>query len=99
MIPWIVNKQHINKLPSIENQALILLQTSPPIDMSPHSNTLSWFQVNQSLLFLLNAPCLAEKQQTWYSWKIAELVLINKHSLTPCDLEQNGCYFLAEKKK
>ena len=25
MIPWIVNKQHINKLPSTENQALTLL--------------------------------------------------------------------------
>ena len=31
--------------------------------MSPHSNTLFWFQANQSLLFLLNAACLAEKQQ------------------------------------
>ena len=31
--------------------------------MSSHSNTLSWFRVNQPLLFLLNAACLAEKQQ------------------------------------
>ena len=31
--------------------------------MSPHSDTLSWFQANQSLLFLLNAVCLVEKQQ------------------------------------
>jgi hypothetical protein len=38
---------------------------SPRIDimMSPHSNTLSWFRANQSLLFLLNAACLAEKHQ------------------------------------
>ena len=36
---------------------------SPPIDMSPHSDTLSWFWANQSLLFLLNATCLAGKQQ------------------------------------
>ena len=36
---------------------------SPQIDMSPHSDTLSWFRNNQSLLFLLNAVCLAEKQQ------------------------------------
>ena len=36
---------------------------SPQIDMSPHSDTLSWFRANQSLLFLLNAACLAEKQQ------------------------------------
>ena len=31
--------------------------------MSPHSNTLSWFLANQSLLFLLNAAYLVEKQQ------------------------------------
>ena len=28
-----------------------------------HSDTLFWFRTNQSLLFLLNAACLAEKQQ------------------------------------
>jgi hypothetical protein len=28
-----------------------------------HSNTLFWFRANQSLLFLLNAACLTEKQQ------------------------------------
>jgi hypothetical protein len=31
--------------------------------MSLHSDTLSWFGANQSLLFLLNAAFLAEKQQ------------------------------------
>ena len=31
--------------------------------MSPHSDTLFWFRANQSLLLLLNAACLAEKQQ------------------------------------
>ena len=31
--------------------------------MSLHSDTLFWFRANQSLLFLLNAACLAEKQQ------------------------------------
>ena len=36
---------------------------SPRIDMSPHSNTLFWFRVYQSLIFLLNAVCLAEKLQ------------------------------------
>jgi hypothetical protein len=36
---------------------------SPQVDMLPHADTLSWFQANQSLLFLLNAECLAEKQQ------------------------------------
>ena len=37
---------------------------SPLIDTSPHSGTLSWFRANQSLLFLLNAACLAEKTNT-----------------------------------
>ena len=32
-------------------------------DMSLHSDTSFWFRANQSLLFLLNAVCLAEKQQ------------------------------------
>ena len=31
--------------------------------MLPHSDTLSWLRANQYLLFLLNAACLAEKQQ------------------------------------
>ena len=33
------------------------------VDMSIHSDTLFWFLANQPLLFLLNAACLAEKQQ------------------------------------
>ena len=33
------------------------------IDMWLHLDTLFWFRANQSLLFLLNAACLAEKQQ------------------------------------
>ena len=33
------------------------------IDMSLHADTLSSFRANQSLLFLHNAECLAEKQQ------------------------------------
>ena len=36
---------------------------SPQVDMSLHSDTLLWFGANQSLLFLLNTACLAEKQQ------------------------------------
>jgi hypothetical protein len=36
---------------------------SPWIDTSPHSDILSWFWANQSLIFPLNAACLAEKQQ------------------------------------
>jgi hypothetical protein len=33
------------------------------VDMSLHSDTFFWFRANQSLLFLLSALCLAEKQQ------------------------------------
>jgi hypothetical protein len=36
---------------------------SPRVDMSLHSDILFWFRANQSLLFLLNAAWLAEKQQ------------------------------------
>jgi predicted ATP-dependent Lon-type protease len=32
--------------------------------MPLHSDTLSWFEANQSLLLHLNVACLAEKQQT-----------------------------------
>ena len=39
------------------------LKNSPRVDMSFHSDTLFWFRSNQSLLLLLNAACLAEKQQ------------------------------------
>jgi hypothetical protein len=47
---------------------------SPRIDMSLHSDTLFWFRANRPLLFLLNAACLAEKQQIRTSssshWKL-----------------------------
>ena len=36
---------------------------SPWIDMSPHSDTLSWFRVNQFLIFLLIVVCVVVKQQ------------------------------------
>jgi len=36
---------------------------SPRVEMSLQSDTLFWLRANQSLLFLLNAACLAEKQQ------------------------------------
>ena len=36
---------------------------SPRENTTPHSDTFPWFWANQSLLFLLNVPCLAEKQQ------------------------------------
>ena len=39
------------------------LSNSSRTDMLLLSNTLSWIRANQYLLFLLNAACLAEKQQ------------------------------------
>jgi hypothetical protein len=33
------------------------------VNMSLHSDTLSWFPTDQSLLLVFNATCLAEKQQ------------------------------------
>jgi hypothetical protein len=36
---------------------------SARVEMSLHLDTLFWFRANQSLLFLLNDVCLAEKQQ------------------------------------
>ena len=33
------------------------------VDMLLHSDALFWFRANQSLLLLLNAACLVEKQQ------------------------------------
>ena len=40
-----------------------LKQQFARVDVSLHSDTLFWFRANQSLLFLLNAVCLAETQQ------------------------------------
>ena len=40
------------------------------VDMSFHSDTLSWFRSKQSLLFFLNAACLAEKQQIPISYSL-----------------------------
>jgi hypothetical protein len=40
----------------------VLAETSPRVDTSLHSDTLSWFRANQSFLFLHYAACVAEKQ-------------------------------------
>ena len=50
---------------------------SPRRDMSPLSETLSWFRANHSLIYLLNAVCLAEKQH----------ILILFSGLTQLELE------------
>jgi hypothetical protein len=44
---------------------------SPRVDMSLHSDTLFWFRANQSLVFLLNAACLARKQQIPIAYPLA----------------------------
>jgi hypothetical protein len=44
------------------NSASSMEKNSPRMNMSAHSDTLAWFRANQSLLFLLNVVCLAEKQ-------------------------------------
>ena len=44
-------------------RASSLKQQSDGRDMLFHLDTLFWFRVNQSLLLLLNAACLLEKQQ------------------------------------
>ena len=52
--------------PTLSSWIFIVLahwNNSSRIDMSPHLYTLSWFWATQSLLFLLNAVCLAVKQQ------------------------------------
>ena len=53
-------------LPNVLSLILIVLvdwNNSPRVDILPLSDTLSWFQGNQCLLFPINAACLAEKQQ------------------------------------
>ena len=46
---------------------------SPSIDISPSSDTVSWFRANQSLLSLLNVACLARSityqfYNLWLIW-------------------------------
>ena len=38
---------------------------STRVDMSLHSDTVSWFRANRSLLFFLNAACLAERSNKY----------------------------------
>jgi hypothetical protein len=59
----IFNEMMTNTLSWILFIVLAHWNNSSQIDMSSHSDTLSWFIADQSLPFLLNAACLAEKQQ------------------------------------
>ena len=69
-------------------------------DMLFHLDTLSWFKVNQSLLFLLNAVCFVEKQQiqilqslVWPEWGSdplsTSLVEHTNHNTTDAVLRMN----------
>jgi hypothetical protein len=42
---------------------LVHWNNSPRVDLLLHSDTLFYFQANQTLLFLLNVACLVKKQQ------------------------------------
>jgi hypothetical protein len=55
---WYFSAKHVNTLSWI---VLANWNNSPRVDMSLHLDTLLWFRTNQSLIFLLNAACLAEK--------------------------------------
>jgi hypothetical protein len=46
-----------------QHAELDIYSNSPRVNMSLHSDTLFWFRANQSLLLLLSAACLTEKQQ------------------------------------
>ena len=59
---------------------------SPRIDMSLHLDTLFWFRSNQSLLFLLNAACLAEKKQI----PILKSLVFNRPGLEPTIYRTRG---------
>ena len=61
-----IMRSALNKTNTLSLVFIVLTHwyNSPLIDLSPHSDTLSGFRVNQSLLFLHNAVCLVEKQQT-----------------------------------
>ena len=53
--------------------------------MSSHSDTLSWLRADQSLLFLLNAACLAEKQQI-----LIEVFCLTRSGLEPTIYHTGG---------
>ena len=42
----------------------------PRVDMPSHTDTVSWFRANQTLLVLLSATSLAEKQQIPILWSL-----------------------------
>ena len=57
------NEMKMTNTPSWLFIVLAHWNNSPRVDMSPHSDTFSWFRANQSLLFLLNAASLVESNK------------------------------------
>ena len=55
-------REQINFQWDDDDEVRFVLDQHAELDMSLHSDTLFWFRANQSLFFLLNAACLAEKQ-------------------------------------
>jgi hypothetical protein len=53
----------LNQHAELDFHSASSLKQQSRIDMSLHSDTLFWFRANQSLLLLLNAVWLAEKQK------------------------------------
>ena len=65
ILPRYNNLCHMINFSKILYMYLFFIRLFPilRVDMSLHSDTLFWFWANQSLLLLLKAVCLAEKQQ------------------------------------
>jgi hypothetical protein len=59
---------------------LVHWNKSPQIDVSAHADTLYLCRANQSLLFLLNATCLVEKQQIPILQSLVEWLLLSANS-------------------
>ena len=51
------------------------------VHMFLYSDTLSWFRANQSLIFLMNTTCLAEKQQIPILW-LLRFAICQQHFMT-----------------
>ena len=63
------------------------------VDMSLHSDTLSWFRVNQSLFMLHNAASLAEKQQTNINIKIFSLTWLGVKPTIYCTWSKHANHY------
>ena len=64
------------------NAYFALPNNSHWVDMSLHSDTLFWFRPNQSLLFLLNAAFLAEKQKYQFYILLFDKTAARTHNLS-----------------